>query len=211
LANSAENLCCGVDEEMQILSETGCYADMTLPSFPNRAQVSKINSLYECSGSLHERAPHRTGRDLQRGRVPNIFPLIIQGPLGLNFERRIKGLPIPNYENSALTTKYPPTMHRFMLWREAAITVKGKPDWLFIKLHCHGMDPRDREAMLGELVQEFLANVTRASRENGKFKLHFVSGRELVNIALAACDGRDGDPGQYRDYRLKLITPVRGV
>jgi hypothetical protein len=30
----------------------------------------------------------------------------------------------------------------------------------------------------------------------------------MVNIALAACDGHDGDPGAYRDYRLRPITPT---
>jgi hypothetical protein len=28
----------------------------------------------------------------------------------------------------------------------------------------------------------------------------------MVNIALAACDGAAGDPGRYRDYRLRLLT-----
>jgi hypothetical protein len=34
--------------------------------------------------------------------------------------------------------------------------------------------------------------------------IHFVTAREMVNIIWAACDGRDGNPGEYRDYRLKL-------
>ena len=32
---------------MQILADTGCYADLTLPSAPSRAQVAKINSLVD--------------------------------------------------------------------------------------------------------------------------------------------------------------------
>jgi len=32
LANSAKGKFCGVDSEMEILAETGCYADLTLPS-----------------------------------------------------------------------------------------------------------------------------------------------------------------------------------
>ena len=32
LANSAGGLFCGVDSEMQILAETGCYADLTMPA-----------------------------------------------------------------------------------------------------------------------------------------------------------------------------------
>jgi hypothetical protein len=31
-----------------------------------------------------------------------------------------------------------------------------------------------------------------------------VTAREMVNIIWAACDGKDGNPGEYRDYRLKL-------
>jgi hypothetical protein len=30
----------------------------------------------------------------------------------------------------------------------------------------------------------------------------------MVNIVLAACDGRDGNPGDYRDYRLRLLRPA---
>ncbi|MGC2153548.1 MAG: hypothetical protein WA618_16020, partial [Terriglobales bacterium] len=37
--------------------------------------------------------------------------------------------------------------------------------------------------------------------------LHFVSAREMVNVILAACDGREGNPGDYRDYRLKRARP----
>src|SRR5678816_2408224 len=42
LANSAGGRFCGVDEEMEILAETGCYADFTLPSVPFQSQVRRI-------------------------------------------------------------------------------------------------------------------------------------------------------------------------
>lgn len=209
LANSNSGSGCGVDEEMELLAETGCYADMTLPSAPHPAQIGKVNSLYECALPLGGRAPHRRGRDLKRGRAPQIFPLMIQGPLGLNFERRVRGVPVPYIENGALTTRYPPTMRRLRLWRQAAITVGGRPDWVFVKLHCHGMDPNDKSAMTGELMKTFLRELTEAARESGAFKLHFTTAREMTNIILAACDGREGSPGEFRDYRLRLITPAR--
>jgi len=208
LANSAGGRFCGVDAEMRILAETGCYADMTLPSSPDASQVSKINSLYECALPLDERAPHRRGRDLRVGRAPEVFPLMVQGPLGLNFAERAAGLPLPKLENAALTTRYPPTLERVRLWRRAAVTVVGRPEWVFVKLHCHGMNPEDREAMLGRLIQKFLGELTEASRDGGGFSLHFVTAREMVNIILAACDGREGNPGDFRDYRFRLIKNV---
>jgi hypothetical protein len=36
------------------------------------------------------------------------------------------------------------------------VTVRGRPDWIFIKLYCYGMDPRDEAAMLGAPMQRFL-------------------------------------------------------
>jgi hypothetical protein len=204
LANSAQGRFCGVNDEMQILADTGCYADFTLPAAPSSAQVSKINALYECLAPLYEPAPHRRGRDLQCGRPPEIFPLIIQGPLMINLDRRKHGWPFPGIENSGLATANPPTANRLRLWQQAAIAVRGRPEWLFIKLHCHGMDPRDDEALLGSPIQQFLLELVDRQRQD-KYQVHFVTAREMVNIALAACDGRSGNPGQYRDYRFQLI------
>lgn len=203
LANSDQGRCCGVDEELQILADTGCYADLTLPSAPHPAQVAKINALYECALPLSERAPHRRGRDLRCGRFPDTFPLIVQGPLLVDFRWRR----LPCIENGALTAAHPPTMGRLRQWRQAAITVRGRPEWIFIKLHCHGMDPRDEAMMLGEPMRQFLRELIEETRRTGD-RIHFVTAREMVNIALAACDGRAGDPGEYRDYRLRLITPA---
>jgi hypothetical protein len=205
LANSAGGNACGVDSEMQVLAETGCFADLTLPSAPNRSQVAKINALYECALPLDARAPHRRGKDLVCGQPPQTFPLIFQGPLLLTFGQAKGGRVSPRIENSALTSVNPPTMERFRLWREAAIAVQGRSDWIFIKLHCHGMDPRDEDAMIGEPMRKLLQDLSDASRVGG-FKLHYVAAREMANMVLAACDGREGNPGDYRDYRLKLIS-----
>src|SRR5262245_10376096 len=155
LANSAGGRYCGVDEEMQILAETGCYADFTLPSAPDPAQTAKINSIYECTLPLDRRAPHRRGRDLRQGRPPTVLPLIVQGPLAIRPTRRDDWF-APSIENGELTTRRPPTLNRLRLWRNVGITVKGRPDWIYIKLHCHGMDPGDRAAMLGPLMERFL-------------------------------------------------------
>lgn len=209
LANSAGGHYCGVDEEMEILARTGCYADLTLPSAPSPAQVAKINALYECSLPLSRRAPHRTGRDLRVGTPPETFPLIIQGPLGVTVRRSRRGWPAPGIENSELTGANPPTLHRLRLWHRAAIGVRGRPDWLFLKLHCHGMDPRDEAAMFGAPMQRFLQELLENGRPGQAHRVHFVTAREMVNIALAACDGREGDPGAFRDYRLKPVTPSR--
>jgi hypothetical protein len=200
LANSAGGHGCGVDSEMQILAETGCYADLTLPAAAlHPAQIGKINSLYECSLPLASRAPHRRGRDLRVGHQVQIFPLMIQGPLALDFDRGARNR-IARVENAALTVENPPSLRRLKLWKDAAIIVRGRPDWLFIKLHCHGMDPMHREAILGTPMQQLLAELPQWGGV-----VHFVTAREMANVILAACNGCEGNPGDYRDYRLKLI------
>ncbi|MGH9433887.1 MAG: hypothetical protein ACRD3T_20345 [Terriglobia bacterium] len=207
LANSGRG-CCGVDDEMQILAETGCYADFTLPSAPHPAQTAKINSMYECALPLSQRAAHRRGRDLTVDRAPATFPLIMQGPLGLVYRRRDGNRRHFIIENSELACLNPPSMERMRFWIQTGIQVQGRPDWVFIELHCHGMDPRDHEALLGAPLLRLLQDLKDASQA-GEMRTHFVTAREMVNIALAACDGHDGDPGKYRDYRFALIHPPK--
>jgi hypothetical protein len=207
LANSNHGRGCGVDSEMQVLAETGCYADFTLPAGAfHRAQTSKINSIYECALPLMERAPHRKGRDLARGRVPTVFPLVVQGPLMLDFHAG-RGFRRLHIDNAALTGANPASLRRLSLWKRAAISVKGRPDWLFIKLHCHGMDPGHEEATLGSAMQQFVRELAGGAEKRNEV-LHFVSTREMVNIILAACDGKEGNPGEYRDYQLIRSRPA---
>jgi len=110
----------------------------------------------------------------------------------------------PRLENSEISGKNPPTPARLRMWLQAGIAVRGRPDWVFLKLHCHGMDPRDEPAMTGPLRSGFLREWAEFAKDTGA-KLHYTSAREMVNIALAACDAREGNPGDYRDYRLRLI------
>lgn len=203
LANSAGGRACGVDSEMQILAETGCYADFTLPAAAfHLAQIGKVNSLYECGLPLEKKAPHRTGNDLRIGVAPRTFPLMVQGPLMLDFDRGARN-GIGRFENAALTGANPPSLRRLSLWKKAGIIVRGRPDWLFIKLHCHSMDPTQRDAVMGAAMQQFVSELIQGAEERQEI-VHFVTAREMVNVIWAACDGREGNPGDYRDYRLKL-------
>jgi len=203
LANCAHGYACGVDSEMQILADTGCYVDMTYPTAAfHPAQIAKLNSLYECALPLDHAAPQRYGRDLQAGRPITVFPFIVQGPWMLDFDRNSRS-GFGRLDNGALTGRNAPSLRRLALWKKAAIDVAGRPDWLFIKLHTHGMDPVDNENVLRAPMQQFLAALIDGAADRKEI-LHFVSAREMANILLAACDGREGNPGDYRDYRYKL-------
>ena len=208
LANSCGGRFCGVDEEMQILAETGCYVDMTLPSAPNQSQVAVINKIYECERPLHEPVPHRSGKSVEvNGNSPQL-PLIFTGPLIFNWTRRIKGIPVPRIDDGALVANQPKDLARFNRWRNANITVKGRSDWVFIKLYCHGFFDFDQSACIGEDAKRFFGNVIDHGERSDEYKVHFASAREATNMVFAAIEGEKGDPNQYRDYRLKAIMDV---
>ena len=204
LANSARGRCCGVDCEMQILAETGCYADLTLPSAPDISQVARINAIYQCGHPLTEARPHRSGPNIKVGGQVKL-PVIFTGPLVFDWGRRRKGVPVPRLDNGALTARYPPTLERLNRWSAARINVKGRPEWVFVKLYCHGFFDEDQPAMIGDQMKRFLSEVLELAERTRRFKLHFASAREMFNIAMAAVDGREGEPGLYRDYRLRQI------
>ncbi len=204
LANSAGGKDCGVDSEMQILAETGCYADFTLPTSPlHPAQTAKINSIYECTLPLDRAAPHRQGIGLSVGRPPQVFPVVIQGPLVADLQRWRRERRIV-LDNGAVTRNSSMSLHRLAVWKQARIRVEGRPDWLFIKLHCHGMDPTQTDAVIGDGFRSFLSGLVGGAADRQE-TLHFVTARELTNIVLAACDGREGNPDDFRDYRFKLF------
>ena len=126
--------------------------------------------------------------------------LLVQGPLGLNWERRKWGL-FPRLENGELTGLNPPRPDRLRVWLRLGVHVLGRPEWVFIKLHTHGGIPQNAAALLGDPMRRFLAHVSREYNDGSRYRLHFVSAREMVNIIHAAEDGQVGDPGRFRDYR----------
>ena len=206
LANSAGGQFCGVDSEMRVLAETGCYADLTLPAAPLQPQVPRLNAVYECGGPLGEAVPHRTGPSLRVGRRPQL-PVILTGPLVFNWERRVRGLPVPRLDDGGLAANYHSDFERLERWAGARVSVRGRPEWVFVKLYCHGFFTHDQEACIGEGARRFWSEALEESARAGRYKIHFASAREAFNIATAAVDGRAGEPGQYRDY---LLRPIMG-
>ena len=193
---------------MQLLRETGCYADFTLPSAPDLAQTRTINSLYYAAGTPQPKS-HDTGvpaRVLDRPgtNVPVSGDLLlVQGPLGLNWERRKHGI-FPRIENADLTGTNPPRLDRVRLWLRLGIHVLGRPEWLFVKLHTHGAIERNAGMFLGDAYRRFHEGLLANYNDSREFRVHYVTARELVNILHAAEDGHSGNPGEFRNYRYQL-------
>lgn len=205
LANSAGGQYCGVDSEMQILAETGCYVDMTLPTAPDITQVPMLNSIYECDNPLDEAVPHRSGTNLTTAQEQVRFPLIFTGPLVFNWTENVRGLIAPRLDDGCLTANQSLDLARLERWRNADIGIEGKEDWTFIKLYCHGFFEQDQDSMIGERALRFFSDVIEQGERSGEYKVYFATAREATNMVLAAVDGKDGSPGKYKDYLLKSI------
>lgn len=205
LANSCGGKYCGVDDEMQILQETGCYVDMTLPSAPDESQVPIINQIYECDLPLNQPVPHRKGKNVKvRGNLPQL-PLIFTGPLIFNWTRLINGIPFPRIDDGCLSSQQTLDLARFKRWVSANVTVEGKSDWVFVKLYCHGFFDKDQSTCIGERAKRFFSEIIEEGEKTSNYKVYFATAREAFNMVSAAIDGKSGSPGEYRNYRMKTI------
>src|SRR5262249_22576719 len=186
------------------LSETGCYADFTLPSIYSRAQVPRINAIYECGLPLSESRPHRKGPGLKVGRTPEL-PILITGPTILDWRAANRWPPFPRIDDGVLDSKYGLSMQRLGRWIRAGVWVGGRPDWLFIKLYGHAFFSGDQNVLVGEDARRFFSSMCAFAEETGQFKVHFATAREAFNIAMAAVHGWHGDPHDFRDFLLRPI------
>jgi hypothetical protein len=195
---------CGVNNELDMLRETGCYADFTLPSAPSPTQTRKINSIYYAIDDPHRPKSHDTGIDVGIGPAPANGLLLIQGPLLLNWRRRKWGL-APRLENACLQATQPPSMERLDLWLRARVQVPNRPDWYFVKLHTHGAKEGNRQMLLGPPMVRFHQDLARRAAANTRFHFHYVTAREMANLLKAAEAGWQGSVAAARDYELDWL------
>lgn len=199
LANSRpDGRWCGVDDELPLLFELGCYADFTFPSAPDASQPPIVNQIYWPTGDLTRRRAFFTGEPARVGHVKDDRLLMIQGPLGIARKGRL-GVRL---ENGAITGADPPSAARVASWAAAHIHVQGRPEWLVIKVHTHGAIERTAASLLGEGGRALHTALTSALNDGQAYRLHYVTARELYNVCYAAMDGKAGDPSSYFDYRV---------
>lgn len=202
LANSRrDGRFCGVDDELDVLHELGCYADFTFPSAPDETQPALVNAIYYPSGDVARRRAYERGRRVAVGTPRQPRVLVVEGPIALvPRPRGARGLPI-RIDAAALTANDPATAARLRTWIAQQVHVAGRPDWVFVKLHTHGAPEREAASLLGPPQRAFHEALAELAA-TGRFRIHYVTARELYNIARAAMDGKSGDPGLFRSYEI---------
>lgn len=181
----------GVNTELSILGNAGCYADYTFPAFSVNSQPRIINSIYYATDTPDPKS-YDTGVPMRVGGSESGDLVIFEGPLSIDWSQGY-------IEYAALESFTPYFRRRIDLWIKAGVCVVGRPEWLFVKLHTHGM--QSREMFLGEQMDRLHSELEDLCATAG-CRLHYVTAREAYNIAKAAEAGRDGDAGRYRDYEI---------
>jgi hypothetical protein len=201
LANARDDgQMCGVDAELPLLFDTGCYADFTFPAVPDEAQPPIVNQIYWPEGDLSRKRAYDTGETARVGKAYRDRILMVQGPLA--FGLREGPRPVPRLEFSAVTAHDPATPARVNRWVRQGIHVEGRPEWVFVKVHTHGSPEAQAASLLGDGGRMLHTELTTRYNDGQNWQLHYVTAREMFNVAMAAMDGKDGNPNAYRDYVL---------
>jgi hypothetical protein len=119
----------------------------------------------------------------------------------LDWRQRKWGL-FPGIENGCVQGSQPPRIERLGNWLRARVQVPGRPDWFFIKLHAHGAEEHDHEALLGPPMVKFHEDLAAFARANPQFHFHYVTAREMVNLIKAAEAGYQGPVAEALDWAL---------
>lgn len=190
---------CGVNDELTLLLETGCYADFTMPSAPSPTQTRKVNSIYYATDDPLRPKSHDLGQDVVLGENGEGL-LMVQGPLGLAWHSRKYGI-IPRIENSGLLASNPANAKRFESWVAAGIGVIGAPEHIFIKLYTHGTQERNMHMFFNDHGLDKLFYCIEEYKEKNNIDVHYLSAREMVNVILAISIGTINYMHSMRDFK----------
>jgi hypothetical protein len=182
---------CGVNDELAILKSTGCFADLTFPSAPDITQPPILNRIYYARDIPGRSASHEVGTPIGEVSPGPEDLMLIQGPLILDWTRPKWGV-LPRLENGCLQGSQLPSMDRLATWLRAHVQVPSRPEWYFVKLHAHGAPEDAHEALLGEPMVRFHAELDERMKRDPKFHVHYVTAREMYNLARAAEAGFSG-------------------
>ncbi|MBP7507586.1 MAG: hypothetical protein KA807_07190 [Prolixibacteraceae bacterium] len=204
LDNARGNTFCGVNNEIDILQELGCYADFTFPSL-GLAQPIMINKMFYATDNPQKPKSYNWGQVLKRNVINMNAPglLMISGIIGIRKSFRSGGFPYV-IEASNIDNIDSPSRDRVDYWVKNGVFIGERNDWVFIKLHTHGAREETWDSLFGDSASEMYQCLLNEYNDKKKYFLHFVSAREMYNTVKALEQGKTGNPNNYRDF---LIAP----
>jgi hypothetical protein len=175
---------CGLNGEIALLRDLGCYADFTMPSLPSATQGRIVNRIYWCKNNPDNR-PKSFDQGIEAtvggGRCGDL--LMIAGPVGVRFGGRL----MPRLETGEIAGYDMPTPSRVRKWFDWAPTIG---DDLFIKLYTHGAQKRNSEPLLGGGLGNLFRWLAEEADRRG-IEIHWATAWQMYQAVDALMNGRD--------------------
>jgi hypothetical protein len=173
---------CGLNGEITLLRDLGCYADFTMPSAPSPTQGRVVNQIYWCTNNADNR-PRSFDRGVEAtvggGRRGDL--LMITGPLGLRFSGRMT----PRLESGEIAGYDMPTPARVRRWFDLAPTIG---DDLFLKLYTHGAQERNLGPLLDGGLSDLFGWLAEEADRRG-IEVHWATAWQMYQAADALMRG----------------------
>lgn len=162
---------CGLNDEITILRDLGCYADFTMPSGDSPTQARTVNKIYWAKDDPARPKSYDTGIEVTPGSDREGDLLMITGPLGIRWAERL----IPRMEYGEIAANDPPTEYRVRKWLDLAPRIGSD---IFIKLHTHGTQEKNSTLLLSGGLDKLFSSFSAECAHRG-LELRFASAWEM--------------------------------
>jgi hypothetical protein len=163
-----DGLWCGLNNEITLLRDLGCYADFTMPSGDEPTQVRQVNQIYWAIDDPARPRSHERGPVVRAG---------VWEPGEGRFLARL--------EAAELTARDGATEPRVRGWLELAPRIGAD---VFLKLHTHGAQGSNTAALLGGALDHTFRLLGAECRRR-QIELHYVTAWELRQAVERAARG----------------------
>jgi hypothetical protein len=170
---------CGLNNEITLLRDLGCYADFTMPSGASPTQSRVLNSIYWTVDDPDRPRSYDTGYPVAPGRNAAGDLLMIPGPFGIRWTERL----IPRLETGELASYDPPTPYRIRRWLDLAPSIGRN---IFIKLFTHGAQERNSTMLLVNGGLDMLFRLLASECAKRRYELRYTSAwglRQAIDVA----------------------------
>jgi hypothetical protein len=170
---------CGLNNEITLLRDLGCYADFTMPSGNSPTQSRTVNTIYWVYDDPLRPRSYDYGVSVKPG-VPGTGDLLmIPGPLGLRWRERL----VPRLETGEIASHDLPSTYRVERWLALAPRIGND---IFLKLYTHGAQERNSSALLlNHGLERLFTLLLEGCRRHGR-QLRYVSTWEMRQAVDAA-------------------------
>lgn len=169
---------CGLNNEISLLRNLGCYADFTMPSGPSPTQARLLNTIYWAIDDPDKPKSYDTGVSIATGNSVRGDLLMIPGPFGLRWTGRL----LPRIETGEVAAHDLPTPYRVRRWLDLAPRI-GKDR--FLKLYTHGAQEKNMAVLLGGGLERLYQTLKKECQRRG-VEVYFVSAWEMFQAVRAA-------------------------